>query len=159
VPVIHTPGADPAHHLDADLRSGAHAIGLAVAARLRDLAPSLRPARGDGGEPTFVLEALELDPDDPADALTLVACIGAHDAYATARGRAGAVSPGGLALARVLVWATRAEMLGTRPDVRWVGPPARMPEGLEGQVITATVVLADGDTRARASAAMVVTRG
>ena len=159
MPVIHTPGADPAHHLDADLRSGAHAIGLAVASRLRDLAPSLRPARGDGGEPTFVLEALELDPDDPADALTLVACIGAHDAYATARGRAGAVSPGGLALARVLVWATRAEMLGTRPDVRWVGPPARMPEGLEGQVITATVVLADGDTRARASAAMVVTRG
>ena len=159
MPVIHTPGADPAHHLDADLRSGAHAIGLAVAARLRDLAPSLRPARGDGGEPTFVLEALELDPDDPADALTLVACIGAHDAYTAARGRAGAVSPGGLALARVLVWATRAEMLGTRPDVRWVGPPARMPEGLEGHVITATVVLADGDTRARASAAMVVTRG
>jgi len=158
VPVIHTPGADPAQHLDPDLRAGAQAIGLSVAARLRDLAPALRPADDSRTEPTFVIDTLDLEPDDPADALTLVACLGAHDAYALGRGRPGAVSAGALALARVLVWAARAEMLGGRPDVRWIGPPARMPDGVEGQVITASVVLTRGDTRARASAAMVVAR-
>ena len=158
MPVIHTPGADPVQYLDPDLRAGAQVIGFSVAARLRDLAPALRPADDSGTEATFVIDTLDLEPVDPADALTLVACLGAHDAYAVGRGRPGAVSAGALALARVLVWATRAEMLGGRPDVRWIGPPARMPDGLEGQVITANVVLTCGDTRARASAAMVVAR-
>jgi hypothetical protein len=158
VPVIHAPGADPVQHLDPDLRAGAQAISFAVAARLRELAPALRPADDSGVEPTFVIDTLALVPDDPADAITVVACLGAHDTYATGRGRPGAVSPGALALARVLVWATRAEMLGARPDVRWIGPPARMPDAIEGQVITASVELTSGDTRARACAAMVVGR-
>jgi len=158
VPVIHAPGADPVQHLDPDLRAGAQAIAFAVATRLRDLAPAIRPVDESGAEPTFVIDAIGLVPEDPPDAITLVACLGAHDAYATGRGRPGAVSPGALALARVLVWATRAEMLGAQPDVRWIGPPARMPEGLDGQVITASVELNSGETRARASAAMVVAR-
>lgn len=156
MPVIHAPGADPMQHLDPDLRAGAQAIAFAVATRLRDLAPAIRPADASGAEPTFVIDTITLVPDDPADAVTLMACLGAHDAYATGRGRAGAVSPGALALARVLVWATRAEMLGAQPDVRWIGPPTRLPAGLEGQLITASVELNSGETRARASAAMVV---
>ena len=157
MPVNPPAGAGPL--VDPDLEAGAQAIAFAVAARLRELAPSLRPAGDGGAEPVFDVAEIVLDPDDPADALTLSACLSAHDAYAAARGRPGAVSPGGLALARVLVWATRAEMLGARPDVRWIGPPARMPDDIEGQVITASVVLTCGDTRARASAALVVARG
>ena len=157
MPVNVPAGAGPLQ--DPDLAAGAQAIAFAVAARLRELAPSLRPPADGGAEPVFDLAELTLDPDDPADPLTLAACLGAHDTYAAARGRPGAVSPGGLALARVLVWATRAEMLGAKPDVRWIGPPARMPDDIDGQVITASVVLTAGDTRARASAALVVARG
>lgn len=156
MPVRHPAGADPL--LDPDLAAGSQAIGMAVSARLRELAPALRPATEGGGEPRFLIEELALDPADPADALTVAACISAHDGYVAARGRPGAVSPGALALARVLVWATRAEMLGARPEVRWIGPPARMPEGLQGQVVTASVVLECEGTRARAQAVVVVAR-
>ena len=153
MPVTNPAGAGPLQ--DPDVQSGAQAIGFAVAARLRELAPALRPA-DDGVEPTFEVVQIDLVPADPADEVTLAACLSAHDAYAAGRGRPGGVSPGALALARVLVWATRAEMLGARPDVRWIGPPARMPEGIEGHVVTASVVLKSGEVRARASAAVVV---
>ena len=155
MPVTNPVGAGPLQ--DPDVQSGAQAIGFAVAARLRELAPALRPADG-GAEPHFEITEIELVPDDPADDVTLVACLSAHDTYAAARGRPGGVSPGALALARVLVWATRAEMLGARHEVRWIGPPARMPDDMTGHVITAHVVLTSGATRARASAAMVVAR-
>lgn len=156
MPVINPAGADPL--LDPDLSAGSQAIGFAVAERLRELAPALRPVGDSGAEPRFLIEEISLDPADPADALTLAACLAAHDGYVAGRGRPGAVSPGALALARVLVWATRAEMLGARPDVRWIGPPARMPDDAEGQVVTAAVVLECDGTRARAQAAMVVAR-
>ena len=154
MPVISPAGAGPLQ--DPDLGAGAQAIGFAVAQRLRDLAPALRPADEQGREPQFTIEEIVLDPADPADPLTVAACVTAHDAYAAGRGRPGAVSPGALALARVLVWASRAEMLGARPEVRWIGPPARMPADVSGQVVTASVVLACGDQRARAAAALVV---
>ena len=142
--------------LDPDVVNAARGIGFAVGARLRDLAPALRPVTGDGSEPELVIEAITLDPDDPLDPLTLIACLEAHDSYAVARGRPGAASPGALALARVLAWAARAEMLGRPPRIAWIGPPPRRPDDLAGHAVTATVALLDGDARVRAAAVAVI---
>lgn len=149
-------GPDPAAGLDPDLVNAARGIGFAVGARLRELAPALRPAGDDGAEPDLLVEAITLDPDDPLDPLTLVACLQAHDSYAVARGRPGAASPGALALARLLAWAARAEMLGRAPRIAWIGPPSRRPDDLAGHAVTATVALLDGDARVRAAAVAVI---
>jgi hypothetical protein len=149
-------GPDPAAGLDPELVNAARGIGFAVGARLRELAPSLRPVSDAGAEPDLVIDTVTLDPDDPLDPLTLIACMQAHDSYVVARGRPGAASPGALALARVLAWAARAEMLGKAPGIAWIGPPARRPEGLTGHAVTATVTLLDGDARIRAAAVAVV---
>ncbi|MBM3664214.1 MAG: hypothetical protein FJW92_00220 [Actinobacteria bacterium] len=149
-------GPDPVAGLDPELVNAARGIGFAVGARLRELAPSLRPSNDAGAEPDLVIEEIALDPDDPLDPLTLIACLQAHDAYVVARGRPGAASPGALALARVLAWAARAEMLGRAPGIAWIGPPGRRPDGLAGHAVTATVTLLDGDTRIRAAAVAVV---
>lgn len=151
-----TDGPDPAAGLDPELVNAARGIGFAVGARLRDLAPALRPASDSGAEPDLVIEEIALDPDDPLDPLTLIACLQAHDSYAVARGRPGAASPGALALARVLAWAARAEMIGRAPRIAWIGPPARRPEGLVGHAVTARVSLRDGDDLVRAVAVAVI---
>ena len=151
-----TVGPDPAAGLDPDLVNAARGIGLAVGGRLRELAPALRPQSESGAEPDLVIDEISLDPDDPLDPLTLIACLQAHDAYAAARGRPGAASPGALALARVLAWAARAEMLGRAPRIAWIGPPARRPDGLAGHDVTARVSLRDGDDRVRAAAVAVI---
>lgn len=145
---------DPAAALDPDLANAARGIGVAVAVRLRELAPAIRPATESGGEPDLVIEEITLDPPDPLDALTLLACMSAHDAYVTARGRAAGASPGALALARVLAWASRAEMLGRAPRIQWLGPPARRPDDVQGMAVTARVRLRgpDGDVQAAAVA-------
>ena len=149
-------GPDPTAGLDPELATAARGIGFAVGARLRELAPALRPVSGTGAEPDLVIEHITLDPDDPLDPLTLVACLQAHDSYAVARGRTGAASPGALALARVLVWAARAEMIGRAPRIAWIGPPNRRPDGLAGHAVTATVALLDGDARVRAAALAII---
>jgi len=149
-------GPDPAAGLDPELVNAARGIGFAVGARLRELAPSLRPVGESGAEPDLVMDEIALDPDDPLDALTLIACMQAHDSYVVARGRPGAASPGALALARVLAWAARAEMLGRAPGIAWIGPPARRPDGLAGHAVTATVTLLEGDRRIRAAAVAIV---
>ena len=150
-----TPGTDAA--LDPDLARAAGGIGAAVSIRLRELAPALRAVVPVGGEPTLALESLTLEPDDPLDDVTLAACVHAHDAYVAARGRPAAVSPGALALARILTWAARAEMLGRAPDVRWIGPPSRRPEDAAGHAVAARVLLRDADgTAVRAAAVAVV---
>lgn len=146
---------DPAAALDPDLANAARGIGVAVAARLRELAPAIRPAT-DSGEPDLVIEEITLDPPDPLDPLTLLACMSAHDAYVAARGRAAGASPGALALARVLTWASRAEMLGRTPRIAWLGPPARRPDDVQGMAVTATVRLAGADGPVRAAAVAVV---
>lgn len=147
---------DPAAGLDPDLAQAARGIGVAVAMRLRELAPSLRPAADDGAEPDLVIDEIQLDPDDPLDPLTLIACIEAHDAYVRARGRTGAASPGALALARVLVWAARAEMLGRAPTIAWIGPPARRPDDVAGHAVTASVRLSGPDGAVRAAAVALI---
>jgi hypothetical protein len=155
VGISSTPGTDAA--LDPDLARAAGGIGAAVAVRLRELAPALRAVVPVGGEPTLALESLTLEPDDPLDDVTLAACVHAHDAYVAARGRPAAVSPGALALARILTWAARAEMLGRAPDVRWIGPPSRRPEDAAGHAVAARVLLRDADgTAVRAAAVAVV---
>lgn len=156
MPVIHPSGADPVGDLDPDLAAGGRAIGMVVAMRLRELTPALRPADDDGREPTLVLEEVALLPADPTDALTLVACVAAHDAYVNHRRRPGAVSPGALALARVLVWASRAEMLGRAPSIVWIGPPNRRPESADGYPVTASVRLTGPSGTVRATACGVV---
>jgi hypothetical protein len=149
-------GPDPASALDPDLANAARGIGVAVAARLMELAPAIRPPAGQG-EPDLVIEEITLDPPDPLDALTLLACMSAHDAYVTGRGRAAGASPGALALARVLAWASRAEMLGRAPRIAWLGPPNRRPDDIAGTAVTATVRLTGPDGTVRAAAVAVVT--
>ena len=151
-----TVGPDPAAGLDPDLANAARGIGFAVGARLRELAPALRPASDAGTEPDLVIEEITLDPDDPLDPLTMIACLQAHDAYVAGRGRPAGASPGALALARVLAWAARAEMLGRAPRIAWIGPPARRPDDLSGHAVTATVALSDGESRVRAAAVAVI---
>jgi hypothetical protein len=128
VGIRHAAGSDPAADLDPDLAQAAMGIGVAAAMRLRDLAPALRPLRDDGAEPELVIEEITLDPEDPVDAITLVACVRAHDAYVASRGRREAASPGALAIARLLAWTARAEMLGTAAgfvtDSRALSAPA-----------------------------------
>ncbi len=154
--IRHAAGSDPAADLDPDLAQAAMGIGVAAAMRLRDLAPALRPLRDDGAEPELVIEEITLDPEDPVDAITLVACVRAHDAYVASRGRREAASPGALAIARLLAWTARAEMLGRAPDVRWIGPPTRVPEDVTGLAVTARVTLTGDDGAVRAAATAIV---
>ncbi len=115
--------------LEPGLRSAAEALGTALRPQLARLAPGMtRPREGEaGGE--ALLEALDLDREGPPDALSLAACLAAHRAYVAGRGQPDGVSAGALALARLLVWAQRAAMLGPAPEIRWLGPAPRRPEG------------------------------
>lgn len=120
--------------LDPEVQAGARALGLAVAAELGRLRPGLMKADDpDGPAPEAVLVALELDREPEPDAASLTACVAAHSAYVASRGHADGVSLGALALARILVWASRAAMLGPAPKVVWVGPSARRPDPAAGQ--------------------------
>jgi hypothetical protein len=127
--------------LEPDLRAAAEAIGGSLRGRLTTLRPGLLrpPAGGAGpgeagaGPPDALLDALELDREGLPDALSLAACLAAHRAYVAARGEAEGVSIGALALARLLVWASRAALLGPAPRVAWIGPAPRQPEAQPGQ--------------------------
>lgn len=154
---IRHPGQpDPSADLDPAVAQAARGIGAAVAMRLAELAPALRPAEDDGSEPELLIEDVTLDPADPLDAVTLVACLQAHDSYVAARGRPGGASPGAWALARVLAWAARAEMLGRAPRIAWIGPPARRPADVRGTAITATVRMSGPAGGVRAAAVALV---
>ena len=106
-------------------------IGAGLAPQLSQLRPGL--ARREDGEPDALLAELDLDREGPPDALSLAGCLAAHHAYVTARGEPGGVSVGALALARLLVWASRAALLGAPPRIAWIGPPARRPDPAPGQ--------------------------
>jgi hypothetical protein len=140
-------GAARVAELDGELRGAAEAIGLAVAVQLVRLRPALMAAQPD--EPSAVLVGLTLERDGEADALSLAACLAAHRAYVTRRRRPHAVSAGALALSRVLVWGQRAALLGPSPQMIWLGPPMRRPDGhSEALEVRASCVLAiDGNRR------------
>jgi hypothetical protein len=138
--------------LDLELRLGAEAIGTSLAPRIAELAPAL--AAADDGEPDALLSALDLDHEGAPDTLSLVACLAAHRGYVTRRGRPGAVSAGGLALARLLVWGHRATLLGAAPSVEWIGPAPRLPEASGDQIVLrARCALRIGGSTRRAEAA------
>jgi len=154
---IHQAGTpDPAAGLDPAVAQAARGIGAAVAVTLAGLAPALRPATDAGSEPDLVIDHLDLEPEDPLDPVTLVACLHAHDAYVASRGRPAGASPGALALARILAWAARAEALGRAPRIAWIGPKARMPGDMAGHPITATARLSGPDGAVRAVAVALV---
>lgn len=123
------------------------------------LAPGLTRAGDDGADPSALLVSLDLDHEGAPDALSLAACVAAHRAYVTARGRPEGVSAGALAIARLLVWAQRAALLGPAPRIGWIGPAARRPEGdTESLALGARCALeVDGATR-RAEALALVAR-
>ena len=132
-----------------ELRPAAEAMGLAALPHLERLRPRVVEGVADP-----VLESLDLEHEGPPDPLSLVACLAAHRAYVTRRGRTGAVSPGALALTRILVWAERAVLLGRPPDLLWIGPPARAPElGADRVAISAACAVATGEGVRRAAAA------
>ncbi|HMM49771.1 MAG TPA: hypothetical protein PKE32_09215 [Miltoncostaeaceae bacterium] len=141
--------------LDQELRVGGEAIGVGVAGQIASLAPALAPA--EAGEPDGVLIALDLDHEGEPDGLSLAACLAAHRAYVTGRGRPHAVSAGALALARLLVWAHRAALLGTPPTLRWIGPAPRLPAAADGQLVlrARSAVTVDGRTRRAEAAALI----
>lgn len=144
--------------VEMQLRMAAEMMGTALRDRLVSLAPALAPVGEDGSESEATLELLELDHEGSADPLSLAACIAAHRAYVTARGRPGAVSSGALALSRILIWAQRAAMLGRVPDIAWIGPAPRCPAATPSQAtLRARATVRLGDARRRAEAAALIT--
>lgn len=136
--------------VDDELRPAAEAVGLAALPHLERLRPRLLDL-APGVE--AVLEELDLEREGGPDPLSLAGCVAAHGAYARRRGRPDAISPGALALARILVWGERAAMLGRAPRIRWIGPPGRAPEAAPEDVrVSATCRIAIGEGSRRAAA-------
>lgn len=146
--------------LEPGLRAAAEALGAALRPQLATLAPGLtRPREGESAEADAVLAALDLDHEGDPDALSLAACLAAHRAYVAGRGRAEGVSAGALALARLLVWAQRAAMLGPAPRIEWIGPAPRRPEGSEDRLaLSARCALEMGGATRRAEAVALIAR-
>lgn len=145
--------------LDAELKVAAEAIGVGLQPQLTKLGPALSKALegGTATEPDATLQSLELDHEGAADALCLAACVAAHRSYVTARGRPGGTSSGALAIARILVWAHRAAMLGTPPTITWIGPAPRLPEAGAGEaVLRARCAVTIGGATRRAEAAAII---
>lgn len=144
--------------VEPELRVAAEALGMGLRGELTRLSPALtRPPEGapEGVEAT--LTALDLDHEGQPDALSLIACVAAHRTYVTARGDAEGVSAGALALARLLVWAQRAAMLGPAPRIEWIGPAPRRPETAGRLSLSARCALElQGATR-RAEAVALIT--
>jgi hypothetical protein len=135
--------------LEADLRAGAAAIGLAVQAELVRRKPALVHGGSGSAAPHAVLTDLDLDREGDPDPVSLVACLAAHSGYVASRGDPHGVSLGALALARLLVWSARAAMLGPAPRLVWIGPPSRRPHLEPGQVAlgATAVVVVNGEHR------------
>ena len=145
--------------VEPELRVAAEALGMGLRAELIRLAPALTRPPGDAPEGAdATLAQLDLDHEGAPDALSLAACVAAHRAYAIARGDPEAVSAGALALARLLVWAQRAAMLGPAPRVEWLGPAPRRPEP-EGRLsLGARCALEMHGATRRAEAVALITR-
>ncbi len=118
----------PLRELDVELRLAAEAIGAAAVPTLLELRP--RVAEPEDGVAT--LSSLHLDGEGDPDGLMLAACLAAHGAYVARRGQPDGVSTGALAIARLLVWAQRAAVIGRPLHVEWIGPPARAPKAEDG---------------------------
>lgn len=145
--------------LESELRAAAVALGSGLGPELARRAPGLAAGAGESAEPDALLLELALDREPEPDAVTLAACAAAHRAYVTGRGRPEGVSMGALALARLLVWASRAALLGAVPKLVWLGPPTRRPEPGEDRVaLEARCVCEIAGARREARAAALVAR-
>jgi hypothetical protein len=141
---------------DPDLRAAAQAIGIAVAGQLGPLRPALTRSADDGDGVGIEILALDLGPEGPPDGLTLVSCEAAHQAYVRDRGAPAATSLGALAIARLLVWAQRAAILGRAPTILWIGPAQRRPEGVAGiEIHAACSGMVDGVKRTAKAVAVI----
>jgi hypothetical protein len=141
--------------LEPELRIAAEALGMGLRQQLTRLAPSLTRPGGDQGDRVVdaVLLELHLDHEGPPDAVSLAACLAAHRAYVAARTQPEGVSAGALALARLLIWAQRAALLGPAPELVWIGPASRRPEDEAGRVaLSARCALEIGGRTRRAEA-------
>jgi hypothetical protein len=145
--------------LDAELRVAAEALGAGLRAQLMELRPGLMASEGDAAPPEATLVTLDLEREGAPDPLSLAACLAAHRAYVAARDQADGLSLGALALARLLVWAQRAALLGPAPKVAWLGPPNRRPDLAPGQfALEARCVAQVGDRSREARAVALVSR-
>lgn len=144
--------------LDPELAGPAQAIGIGLAGQLERLRPAI--SRGDGASLSSDAELVSLDlaPEGEPDALSLAACAAAHRAYVASRGARESTSLGALAIARLLVWAQRAALLGTAPRIVWIGPPQRRPTDATGITVRASAVAVIDGTRRSAAAVAVVER-
>ena len=140
--------------LSPELRVAAEALGGGLADQLVDLGPSLTRGLGDEA----ALDHLTLDREPEPDPLSLAACLAAHRAYLARRGQTEAISAGALAIARLLVWAARAALIGAAPRVVWIGPGPRCPDPGAGQHrINSDCRLEGAEGAAHARAAALVT--
>lgn len=145
--------------VEPELRVAAEAIGMGLREQLVRLAPGLTRAGEGGADPSALLVSLDLDHEGAPDALSLAACVAAHRAYVTARGRPEGVSAGALALARLLVWAQRAALLGPAPRIEWLGPASRRPsEDTTSLALAARCALEVAGSTRRAEALALITR-
>jgi hypothetical protein len=138
--------------VEPELRVAAEALGMGLRDQLTQLAPGLTRATEGDEEPDALLVALDIDHEGAPDALSLAACVAAHRAYVIARGRPGGVSTGALALARLLVWAQRAALLGRPPTIGWIGPAPRTPDVAGRVPLAARAAVTIGAATRRAEA-------
>ena len=142
--------------IEPELRGAAEALGMSLRDELARLAPGLTRATEGDGDPEALLVSLDLDHEGAPDALSLAACVAAHRAYVTKRGHAEGVSAGALALARLLVWAQRAALLGPAPRIGWIGPAPRRPDDEGRLALAARCALEVGGTTRRAEAVALI---
>ncbi len=142
--------------LDPDLRGAALAIGTALGGQLGRLRPALSQGADPATAPDVEVISLALDADGEPDGVSLAAIRAAHQAYVSARGAPDATSLGALAIARLLVWAQRAALLGATPAISWIGPEQRRPADATGiEIHAACVGLVDGTRRTAKALALV----
>ncbi len=144
----------PIEALEPELLAAAQAIGLGALPKLSELKPGLTDTSAPG---TPSLEAIDLPPEGAPDALSAAAVLAAHQAYVRQRGAPDAISLGALSLARLIVWMQRATMLGGGPpQVVWIGPEGRLPDGLTGTRLVATATIEQDGRRRSARAVAIV---
>jgi hypothetical protein len=142
--------------LDPDLRGAAHAIGMGLGGQLGRLRPALSHGADPAAAPDVEVLSLELASEGEPDGISLAAIEAAHQAYVAARGVPNGASLGAFAIARLLVWAQRAALLGAPPTIAWIGPVQRRPAEVAGIEIHASCVgMVDG-TRHTAKALAVI---
>jgi len=142
--------------LDPDLGGAAHAIGVGLGAQLGRLRPALSQGTDPAAVPDVEIVSLDLASEGAPDPLSLAAIRAAHHAYVSARGAPDGASLGAFAIARLLVWAQRAAILGATPTVRWIGPIQRRPPETSGIEVHASCVGVVDGTRRTAKALAVI---